>query len=598
MKRVFLLCMASLFLMAFILWAEESPLATRVEHFFLVSDRAQSLFTYFKDTFQLPEVWPFSQHERFSSGGLSLGNAVLEFVKAEWEWPKDAKPLKTVFYGIAFEPTLDTDATAAELTKRNIPLQTPPPSKFQTDDRKQVLWENIGLPALPPTNADIFFCDYKDRQAVAQRRKEASAELAKRMGGPLGVVAVAEITVGVQDLKEARSQWSALLKPSPQISDDAFVFTAGPRIHLVRAESPGIQGIVLSVRSVDQAVKFLEERQWLAKDDAGHIAISPGAIDGLAIRLTASTQAQEPANPLLGTGRGVDHVGIVVRNLEKTINDYEQMLGFKYFKAPPFTDGTVRSAIFFENSSYLELFSVANVTDETKYFAAFAEKHEGAIYLGLATSSAKDAVDYLKAHNFEAVLRGEESPTKEGQPKQAPPPYYYVFISDKPSGEKQPFMLSNVLFFIEYVSPGRLAALREQGMMAHPNTALGIRTVWFAVRDLDAQLRNLHDAGLESGETREAKFLGASGREVKAGNGNMLLLQSADKNSVLNTFLSNHDDGSIIAVSIEVSDLNKARSWVEGHSGHKLEPYVGYYGRCIMIPPNLTHGIWMEFFQR
>jgi hypothetical protein len=274
------------------------------------------------------------------------------------------------------------------------------------------------------------------------------------------------------------------------------------------------------------------------------------------------------------------------------------VLGFKYFIAPPFTDGTIRSFIFFENSSYLELFSVANVTDETKYFAAFAEKHEGAIYLGLATSSAKDAAGYLKAHSFEAVLSGEESPTKEGQPKPPPPPYYYVFISDKPSGERQPFMLSNFLFLIEYVSPGRLAALREQGMMTHPNTAPGIRSVWFAVRNLDAQLRNLHNAGLESGETREARFLGASGREVKAGNGNMLLLQSADKNSVLNTFLSDHDDESIIAVSIELSDLNKACSWVEGHSGQKLEPYKGFYGRCIMIPPDLTHGLWLELFQR
>jgi len=285
MRRVLLLCMAaSLFLMAFILRAEESPLATRVEHFFLVSDRAQTLFTYFKDTFQLPEVWQFSQHERFSSGGLSLGNTVLEFVKAEWEWPKGAKPLKTVFYGIAFEPTLDADATAAELTKRNIPLQTPPPSKFQTDDRKQVLWENVGLPALPPANASVFFCDYKDRQAVAQRRKGASAELAKRMGGPLGVVAVAEITVGVQDLNDARGKWSALLNPSPRISDDAFDFSAGPRIHLVHAQSPGIQGIVLRVRSIGEAEKFLKDRQLLAKDDAGHIAISPMAIEGLAIR--------------------------------------------------------------------------------------------------------------------------------------------------------------------------------------------------------------------------------------------------------------------------------------------------------------------------
>jgi catechol 2,3-dioxygenase-like lactoylglutathione lyase family enzyme len=315
----------------------------------------------------------------------------------------------------------------------------------------------------------------------------------------------------------------------------------------------------------------------------------------------ACDRAQETANPLLGHGLGVDHVGIAVRDLGKTINDYEQVLGFKYFKTPPFTDGTVRSFIFFENNSYLELFSVANVTDETKYIAAFAEKHEGAIYLGLATPSAKDAADFLKAHNFEAVLSGEESPTKEGQPKPPPPPYYYVFISEKPSGGKQPFLLSNVVFLTEYVSSGgagRLAALREQGMMAHPNTALRIHSVWFVVRDLGAQLRNLRDAGFEPGETREAKFLGAKGREVKAGNGCMLLLRSAEEKGALNTFLRDHDDGSIIAISIEVSDLNKARSWVGGHSGHKLEQYKGFYGQSILIPPDLTHGVWIELFQR
>jgi catechol 2,3-dioxygenase-like lactoylglutathione lyase family enzyme len=314
-----------------------------------------------------------------------------------------------------------------------------------------------------------------------------------------------------------------------------------------------------------------------------------------------SNKTQAPAHPLLGHGLGVDHVGIAVRDLGKTINDYEQALGFKYFKAPPSTDGTVRSFIFFENNSYLELTSVATISDQTKGIADFAEKHEGAMFLGLATSSAKDGVDYLNAQNFEAVLGGEETATKEGQPKSPPPPYYYVFISDKPSAERQPFMLSNSLFLIEYVSserPARLAALREQGMMAHPNTALRIYSVWFAARELDASLRNLQDAGFESGETREARFLGASGREVGAGQGRLLLLQSSDENGALAKFLADHDDGSIIGVSIEVVDLTKALSWVEGHSGQKLEPYDGFYGQSILIRPDLTHGIWMEFFQR
>jgi hypothetical protein len=158
------------------------------------------------------------------------------------------------------------------------------------------------------------------------------------------------------------------------------------------------------------------------------------------------------------------------------------------------------------------------------------------------------------------------------------------------------------IWLVEYVSsPERAAkhvARREQGMMDHPNTAQRLHAVWFAVRDLEASLRNLQDAGLEPGEMREAKIFCASGREVKAGHGRLLLLESTDENGVLNRFLSDHDDGEIIGISIEVSDLNKARSWVKGHSRRKLEPYDGFYGWSIMIPPDLTHGVWLELFQR
>jgi hypothetical protein len=116
----------------------------------------------------------------------------------------------------------------------------------------------------------------------------------------LGIVGAAEITVGVQNLEETRSKWTVLLAPSPRISEDAFVFDTGPRIRLVRAESPGIQGIILEVRSLEQAAKFLEECQLLAKDDADRIAISPAAIDGLSIRLMANAQGQEPYGGFCG----------------------------------------------------------------------------------------------------------------------------------------------------------------------------------------------------------------------------------------------------------------------------------------------------------
>jgi hypothetical protein len=299
MRRALLVCAAlSLCFIAFALWAEERPLATRVEHFFLVSDQAQSLFTFFKDTFQLPEVWPFYQHGAFASRGLSLGNAVLEFVS----FPKEEnKPPKTAFQGIAFEPTASADATAAELTKRNIPHSDAEFYRSQAPGKQiHAEWSSVGLTNFPPTTADIFFCDYKHRQAVAQGRRAASHELALRAGGPLGIVGAAEITVGVRDLTEARKKWSALLAPSPRISDDAFVLYAGPQIRLVHAESPGIQGLVLKVRSLDRAAKFLQESRLLAKDDAGRIAISPAAIDRLSIRLMDGAQGQEPCIGVYG----------------------------------------------------------------------------------------------------------------------------------------------------------------------------------------------------------------------------------------------------------------------------------------------------------
>jgi catechol 2,3-dioxygenase-like lactoylglutathione lyase family enzyme len=596
MKRALLLMAAmSLCLIAFNLRAEEKPLVTRVEHFFVVSEQAQSLFTYFRDTFQLPEVWPFYQHGPFSSGGLSLGNVAWEFVS----FPKEGRAhQKTEFRGIAFEPTGSAEATAAELARKNIPCSPARTYKSQVPGREiGVEWSSINLSDFPPTNANIFFCDYKDRQGVAQGRRAAGLELAKRSGGPLGIVGAAEITVGVQDLDEARSKWSALLEPSPRISDDTFVFEFGPRIRLVRAESPGIQGIILSVRSLDEAEKFLKERQLLVKD-VGHIAISPKAIEGLSIRLVEAAQAREPAHPLIGpgqgTGQGVDHVGIAVRDIKKTRDDYERVLGFKVIEATQ-PNGWPQAGILFEDLTFLEfqpivaLSWIAKKFDYADGYADFAQKYEGAVFLGMATSSAKYAADHLKARNFQAYLNIEEAPGF----------YDLVEISHDPSGEKQAFPLA--IFLIEYIfdpgRPARFAARLEQGMMTHPNTARRLHSVWFAVRDLKISLQNLQDVGLEPGETREARFLEAKGREVKAGDGCLLLLQSIDKNGVLANFLSDRHDGEIIGVSVEVSDLKKARSWVEGRSGRKMEPYNGYYGRSILIPPDLTHGVWMELFQ-
>jgi len=388
---------------------EKTCLATRVDHFYVESDQARLLFTFFKDTLHLPESWPFRDAGTHTSGGLWLGNTVIEFVK----FPHNSDTAtRTGFRGIAFESAEGADETASALTKRNI-------SHYEVenfmgkgaDGQMRVNRSLLDLKDFPPAESDIFFVDYKFRKAVAARHEAINDELESDKGGPLGIIEVAEIIVGVRDIKEARRKWCALLSPSPLISNDAFFFDTGPAIRLVQTKSPGIKGIILRVNSLDYAVKFLDEHGWLSKNKNGEITLSPDIIEGLSIKLVEALLGDMQNNPLLGSGRGVDHLGLGVRDIKETCRDYEQTLGFKCIKNPTGNySGSLRSLIIFKDEILLELLSPPKTdsvmnSEYLSYMRDFLSKHEGAMSLALETSSSKDAAEYLRGKDFEWKIR-------------------------------------------------------------------------------------------------------------------------------------------------------------------------------------------------
>jgi catechol 2,3-dioxygenase-like lactoylglutathione lyase family enzyme len=307
-----------------------------------------------------------------------------------------------------------------------------------------------------------------------------------------------------------------------------------------------------------------------------------------------SNRAQTPAQNLLGQGRGVDHVGVGVRDLAQAEHDYEG-LGFKVSKGGHFPDGVANCILRFQNDSYLELLSVSGTQPGASDIVEFVNKHEGAMFLGINVSSAKAAADYLKTHNFDTADPEPGSIMSDGETKSPPPQWYTVGTADKPAAGKEGFTIP--IFLIEYLSKDRMEKSRAEGWMDHPNTAMSIHSVWFAVHNVETQLRTLRDAGLEIGDSREAKFLGARGREVKAGPGGLVLLESGDTKGLLAEYLTDHDEG-IIALSTEVSDLGKARRLAESSTGSTLSTYDGFYGLSFLLPPKVTHGMWIEMFQK
>ena len=310
-----------------------------------------------------------------------------------------------------------------------------------------------------------------------------------------------------------------------------------------------------------------------------------------------ANKTQSSGQTLIGGGWGVDHIGIGVRDLTQARHDYEH-LGFKVSVGGHFPGGLSNCTVSLPQNGYLELLSVTGgapaAQGDAAEIADFVKKHEGAMFLGIDVSSAKAAADYLRAHNFDVKGPDPGSIMKEGETTPPPPMWYDVSTADKPAANKEGFTIP--IFLVEYLSTGWKDKARAEGRLDHPNTAMSIRAGWFAVRDTQTQLRTLRDAGFEVGESREAKFLSAHGREVKAGAGALLLLESSNQDGLLTKYLSDHDEG-IIGISIEVADLSKARQLAESGIGRKLETYKGFYGTSFLLPPEVTHGVWLEMFQ-
>jgi hypothetical protein len=257
------------------------PLVTKVEHFYLVSDDSEKLYSFFRDELQLPVVWPFNTYGDFASGGLTLGNVVMEFVT---ERGGGAGVAATGFKGIAFEPAGDADAAADELKRRGIRSGDLVPFTYTQGGQERVGWVTVDLQGFPPAGAHIFICDYKDRERLTEGRRRASSALAANGGGPLGVTSLKEIVVGVKSVSEASQAWGRLLDVPGTGTDAVFAFGPGPKVRLVTAEAEGIQSIVVGVTSEARARQFLTERRMLG-GEGGQLRINAAAVGGLNIIL-------------------------------------------------------------------------------------------------------------------------------------------------------------------------------------------------------------------------------------------------------------------------------------------------------------------------
>jgi len=96
---------------------------------------------------------------------------------------------------------------------------------------------------------------------------------------------VEEIVAGVEDLNNAVSRRRSLVAPAVEIAPHVFEIADGPAVKFVSAEKNAIQKLVLKVASIENARRFLTEKDMLGSITGNQLIIAPEKIYGLDVRL-------------------------------------------------------------------------------------------------------------------------------------------------------------------------------------------------------------------------------------------------------------------------------------------------------------------------
>ncbi|HYN83444.1 MAG TPA: VOC family protein [Gemmatimonadaceae bacterium] len=301
-----------------------------------------------------------------------------------------------------------------------------------------------------------------------------------------------------------------------------------------------------------------------------------------ALTACAVTQPALAPQPLIGSGRGVDHVTLLTQDVAAAAKRFADDFGFTVGPTRKLSFGFESAVIYFADLTYIELYAIHDrkvVGESTEAFAL--EAPEGLTWVTLHVDSARRAAEFLRQLG-KPVFGPDSIPESEEN---------WRF---KLTGPQQAFLPGGRIYFIEYNEAVRARFRTENRAMVqsreiHPNTAQGLRSIWITVADLTAAAAIYTSAGMATGPEFELAALSTQAREIRMRGGTILLaLQSAGSPS---------RNAAFTGISIKVGSIDAIRTRVLKRRGLNLEPYAGRYGRSVRIPASLGYGTVIEFFQ-
>jgi catechol 2,3-dioxygenase-like lactoylglutathione lyase family enzyme len=309
----------------------------------------------------------------------------------------------------------------------------------------------------------------------------------------------------------------------------------------------------------------------------------------------ASAPSVDPAATLLGGERGLDHVGIAVKDLDAATRTYRDFLGFSRPVAGRLPNGITNVNYYFADATYLETLTHYD-RRKASWLADFTDRHRGALFLVLSVHSAESATTFLTRRGIEVSKPVSGTIQTAGEATMPEEKWQTLFLRRPLPGDP--------LYFIAYQRRERDAYLARLGdprvrrIFRHANTALGTRAVWIAVDDRARAVQAYEALGLAPGRRFDDPRLGAVGQEIGAGAGAIWLLSPAAKDGPVAAFLRERGGPGIMGVTLEAGSVAVAARLIGTNTGRTFSSSAGPFGTSVLIPPDVTHGVWLEFAPR
>jgi catechol 2,3-dioxygenase-like lactoylglutathione lyase family enzyme len=255
---------------------------------------------------------------------------------------------------------------------------------------------------------------------------------------------------------------------------------------------------------------------------------------------------------------GLDHIPIAVNDLEKAAERY-RALGFALKPGRPHANGIRNQHVKFPDGTELELITAAEARDAlTTKYRNYLAKGDGPAFLAFYTEQPARVAEHLGALDIAYQRFGP-----------------VVDVSD---GERMDY----IFFGARNKSP-----TDKPEHFAHANTAESLVGVWLAVDGESQERRMLEAMGATVGEEeRDAPGTWLKTRVVRMSQGEVVFARG-----------SSQYDRPIAGATLRVRDLATARRILERDPRTRTALVAKRGSSSIFVPPELAHGLWLEFRQ-